>query len=205
MRTPSFRKLRPAAIVLSVILPLAIATPAAAGGPVAIPITDCFGNPFFPPVPGMPNVSNVIYAQPGVNTIGTDGDDLIIGSSGPDRIFALLGNDIVCGGDGNDLIYSGTTAPDGEYTDRDKVDGENGSDEIHGGPDQDVLRGGALDDTIWGDEESDTIHGGPGNDYILCNAGYADWADGGTQLVGGAPDNDGPLTGHGCENHYNFP
>jgi hypothetical protein len=68
-----------------------------------------------------------------------------------------------------------------------------------------LLRGGALDDTIWGDEESDTIYGGPGNDYILCNAGNADWADGGTHVVGGDPDIDGPLTGNGCENLYNIP
>ncbi|WP_433201059.1 calcium-binding protein [Dactylosporangium sp. CS-047395] len=202
MRT---RTLRPVAIVLGAVLSLAAAHPAAAGGPVPIQATDCFGNPYFPTAPGMPTIGNVIYAKPGVDTFGTNGDDLIIGTSGPDRIYALLGDDVVCGGDGNDLIYSGVPTPDGEYTDRDHVDGENGSDEIHGGADQDVLRGGALDDVIWGDDESDTIYGGPGNDYILCNGGPADWADGGTHVVGGAPDVDGPLSGNGCENLYNVP
>ncbi|WP_426513501.1 calcium-binding protein [Dactylosporangium sp. McL0621] len=130
---------------------------------------------------------------------------MIIGTGGPDRIYAYGGDDVVCGGDGNDVIYSGMPPADGEFSDADRVDCENGSDEIHGGTDQDELRGGALDDRIYGDDGADTIYGGPGDDYILCGNNPADWADGGTHVVGGAPDVDGPVVGTGCAWAYNIP
>ncbi|MEU7872582.1 hypothetical protein [Dactylosporangium sp. NPDC049140] len=66
MRTHTSSTLRYAAIVFSVVLPLAVAGPAPAA-PVAsatpVPLVDCFGNLLPVTLPGLP--SRVIYAQPG--------------------------------------------------------------------------------------------------------------------------------------------
>jgi hypothetical protein len=115
-----------------------------------------------PPATGTPvGGKNVIVAQPGVPTVGTDGPDVIYGTSGPDRIAALGGDDLVFGLGGNDQIAGGE-----------------GADVLCGGADNDDLSGGAGDDELSGDLGTNRLAGGEGTDTctplaaaVGCEAG----------------------------------
>jgi uncharacterized protein YkwD len=100
--------------------------------------------------------SVTISAVPGVATVGTPGDDVIMGTSGNDVIRGLGGNDRICGGAGADHIIGGGG--------RDRISGGAGDDTIHGGAGRDVLRGGAGDDTIIGRAGQDVMNGNAGGD-----------------------------------------
>ena len=101
-----------------------------------------------PPATGTPVAgTNVIVAQPGTVTVGTEGPDVIYGTAGPDRIAALGGDDLVFGLGGDDQIAGG-----------------DGADILCGGADNDDLSGGAGDDVLSGDLGSNRLAGGEGTD-----------------------------------------
>lgn len=101
-----------------------------------------------PPATGTPVAGkNVVVAQPGVVTMGTEGPDVIYGTSGADRIAGLGGDDLVFGLGGADLISGGE-----------------GADTLCAGADNDDLTGGAGDDDLSGDLGSNRIVGGEGTD-----------------------------------------
>lgn len=101
-----------------------------------------------PPATGTPvGGKNVIVAQPGTVTLGTDGPDVIYGTAGPDRIAGLGGDDLVFGLGGDDQIAGG-----------------DGADILCGGADNDDLNGGAGDDELSGDLGSNRLAGGEGTD-----------------------------------------
>src|SRR4051794_6214964 len=71
--------------------PTASALPVPAD-PVPVVLPDCFGAPYMRVtflsdgmIVGVPTLG-VIYARPGLTTLGTPGDDVIIGTSGDDVI-----------------------------------------------------------------------------------------------------------------------
>jgi Ca2+-binding RTX toxin-like protein len=169
----------------------------ASADPVLVPLTDCFGNRIVVGLSGGP-----IYAQPGVDTYGTNGDDVIIGTNGPDRIFARGGNDIVCGAGGADTIYGGNTSDDIGV---DHLDGEHGQDVIYAGGDNDVVLGGEGNDILYGEEGNDSVRGESEMDFLNCGGGLGDFGDGGTNPAGGGPENDSLAAGHGCETVSNVP
>jgi Ca2+-binding RTX toxin-like protein len=108
-----------------------------------------------PPATGTPvGGKNVIVAQPGVPTVGTDGPDVIYGTAGPDRTAALGGDDLVFGLGGADQIAGGEAA-----------------DVLCGGADNDDLSGGAGDDELSGDLGTDRLAGGEGTDTCTPVAG----------------------------------
>jgi Ca2+-binding RTX toxin-like protein len=108
-----------------------------------------------PPAPGTPVADkNVVVAQPGVPTVGTDGLDVIYGTAGPDRIAALGGDDLVFGLGGNDQIAGG-----------------DGLDVLCGGADNDGLSGGAGDDELSGDLGTNRLAGGEGTNTCTSLAG----------------------------------
>ena len=101
-----------------------------------------------PPATGTPvGGKNVIVAQPGTVTFGTEGPDVIYGTAGADRIAGLGGDDLVFGLGGADQISGG-----------------DGADVLCGGADNDDLSGGAGDDELSGDLGSNRISGGDGTD-----------------------------------------
>ena len=101
-----------------------------------------------PPATGTPvGGKNVIVAQPGTVTFGTEGPDVIYGTAGADRIAGLGGDDLVFGLGGADQISGG-----------------DGADVLCGGADNDDLSGGAGDDELSGDLGSNRISGGDGAD-----------------------------------------
>lgn len=167
------------------------ATAALMAAVVAIPATSsgaqatCFGELI------------TIVAQPGVPTVGTNGDDVVLGTSGPDVINTLNGRDVVCARGGNDIVNGGRSRDRidlgsgndiGRGNDgndfirggrgRDTIDGNRGTDELAGGPGRDtikggrhgdVIRGNSGNDTLLGNKAHDVLDGGPGTD--TCNGG----------------------------------
>ncbi len=127
--------------------------------------------------------NDTIFGQgfQGVYVEGGRGDNLIFGSNGPDTIYASIpsdplgfsGRNTVFANAGNDVVYGG-------------IDNFN---EIHGGPDDDLLYGGNAadlihadsgidlvygfggDDTLYADSGVNTIYGGVGNDVIYGSSG----------------------------------
>ncbi|AFY79638.1 subtilisin-like serine protease [Pleurocapsa sp. PCC 7327] len=109
---------------------------------------------------------------PGIELIGTEGDDVLTGSRGPDTISGLGGNDVLQGLAGNDQILGGSgndliTAGDG----KDKAEGGSGNDTISGNGGNDILIGNEGRDDILGGEDNDSIDGGAGRDRLLGQAG----------------------------------
>ena len=83
-----------------------------------------------------------IVALPGMETVGTSGDDVIVGTPGNDVIRGRGGNDLICGYGGDDRIL--------------------------GGPGADRLFGGGGRDHVVGNKGRDRIYGGKGRD--TCKA-----------------------------------
>jgi|GEM_PF-3680563 len=125
-----------------------------------------------------------IWAEPGVVTHGTDGDDVIFGTDGADVIYGGEGNDTICGFAGNDTLYGGPG------NDRihgmagwDELFGQNGNDDMRGGPGNDYLVGGDGNDTLRGEGGHDRLIGWNGNDWLHGN-------DGNDTLRGGGGNDD---------------
>ena len=95
-----------------------------------------------------------IYAEPGVKTVGTAGDDVIWGTMGDDHIEGKGGNDRICGRGGNDLLI-----------------GNRGHDRIKGGSGHDVIKGKRGRDILKGNKGRDTVRGGRGVDIVKGGAG----------------------------------
>lgn len=103
-----------------------------------------------------------IVAQPGVETVGTSGADVIVGTSGPDVIDGRGGDDVICGRGGDD-----------------RIEGGRGSDLLHGGGGDDTLRGQSGSDALTGGSGRDRLYGGSGRDHLAGQRG-ADHAFGGS-------------------------
>lgn len=113
-----------------------------------------------PPEPG----PCTIFAQSGVTTYGTAGDDVICGTAGNDRIAGLGGNDTIFGFGGADQLSGG-----------------DGNDTLRGGAGSDSLAGGGGNDWLYGGGGGvDRLSGGLGDDYLHTVDGTAD-----DQMAGG--------------------
>ena len=126
-----------------------------------------------------------ITAVPGVDTIGTTGDDVILGTSGDDHIEGGRGKDRICGLGGNDVLYGGPG--------RDRLSGGPGNDHLLGeGGLRNRLVGGAGADHIMAYSDGDSVAGNGGADYIYTySAEYT--------VVLGGPGDDVIITGHGTK------
>jgi Ca2+-binding RTX toxin-like protein len=124
---------------------------------------------------------------------GEGGDDYIDGEGGDDRLYGGAGNDTLYGRDNDDLLSggSGNDFLWGEADD-DHLEGGSGNDYLNGGEGDDVLYGYSSyaghypghpavppgpyyhndDDMLVGGAGNDTIHGGAGNDVIMGGTGH---------------------------------
>lgn len=118
------------------------------GGPVTLRVAVTRSVCDAPPATGTAvGGRNVVVAQPGTVTVGTEGPDVIYGTAGPDRIAGLGGDDLVFGLGGDDQISGG-----------------DGADMLCGGAGNDDLSGGAGADELSGDLGSNRLSGGEGTD-----------------------------------------
>ena len=172
-------------------------------------------------------LANVLTGGDGNDELkGLGGDDTLIGGYGNDSLSGGAGNDILNGGLGDDtyiidsagdvildsggwdtarvymstytltadvedLIYIGSGSFTGEGTLADNlIKGGALNDTLNGLGGNDTLQGGAGNDTLFGGEDDDNLQGGSGNDILDGSLGN-DTLDGGTgddMLVGGAGD-----------------
>lgn len=125
---------------------------------------------------------------------GEDGDDTLYGGASSDRFYGGAGNDVMYGGLGPDRFYADAAA--------------DGSDEIHGGDDYDVvyywartapvtvtIGNGLADDGEAGEADSvavdiEAVYGGSGDDVLVGNnrANSLDGRAGNDEIYGGAGD-----------------
>lgn len=115
-----------------------------------------------------PPPATITVAAPGLITVGTPGDDVILGTAGVDRIAGMGGNDTVIGGGGDDQLQGG----EGDDVlcgggGNDKLTGGNGNDHLQGDADNDDLTGGAGDDVLLGGGGNDRLTGDAGTDRCL--------------------------------------
>jgi glucose/arabinose dehydrogenase len=161
-----------------------------------------------------------IEAQPGIPTVGTGGDDVIIGTDGPDVILGGAGDDLICGlsgadtirgnagsdridaGPGNDTANGGFGADEIRGGDgRDELSGDAGDDRIRGQRGRDTIRGGKGDDNLSGGAQTDEIAGKSGNDVINGGRGMDTLEGGrGRDAIEGGPGNDTIRGGPGPDN-----
>ncbi len=103
-----------------------------------------------------------LIAQPGMELIGSRGNDVIAGSVGVDLIRSGGGNDRIRGYGGADLVDGGAG--------NDIIDGGPGADRLLGGAGTDRLDGAGGDDWLDGGKGTDACDGGPGTDWLpSCN------------------------------------
>lgn len=129
-----------------------------------------------------------IVGTAGSDTLsGTDGDDVAWLGAGDDHFVGGAGDDLVCGGPGFDSIRGGA-GDDRILggADNDILIGELGDDHLDGGAGSDNIYGDRLGGPGGpGEDGADQVYGGPGDDRLSLEAGDgfggggADAADGG--------------------------
>jgi Ca2+-binding RTX toxin-like protein len=145
----------------------------------------------------IPVLERVNPTVPGVEIIGTGGNDTLVGGRGNDTIWGGHGNDLIELTGGNDLVFAGPgndtiigssddTVIYGGAGD-DLIYAIGGDNQIGGGPGNDTIYGGSGNDTLWGAEGDDLIHTGPGRNEAWGGDGNDTiiGGDGGNMLGGG--------------------
>jgi len=117
------------------------------------------------------SASDIVFAASSALT--TQQADTVIGTSGNDAIAGMAGNDDLSGGDGNDYLHGGT-----------------GYDILNGGAGNDVLAAGALQEGDFGaPQEQNLLIGGAGDDTLIGSYGadtyYYASGDGDDLIVAG--------------------
>lgn len=130
---------------------------------------------------GLDPQADIIFGGAGNDLVmGDAGDDYIDGGADNDVIWGNAGADFIVAGEGADTVYGdgGTAFPTAlDYT----PVAQHGNDVIYGGAGNDSVTGGGGDDYVDGGAGNDSIFGGDGNDY----------ADGGAdqdQIIAGGGD-----------------
>ena len=128
---------------------------------------------------------------PGLNLVGTDGDDVLTGGPGADTILGGAGSDQITGGGGDDWIEGGNETGVGQG---DHIDAGAGNDSVDGGAGDDVLAGGTGNDGLIGGDGNDQLTGGAGDDVLEGGAGddrlSTVFAEGGNDSLHGGAGND---------------
>lgn len=105
--------------------------------------------------------------------LGLGGNDTVSGAAGDDYANGNIGNDIVNGDAGNDIILGGQNEDfvmGGAGDDR-MVNGNKGNDQVYGGDGNDTVRGGQDNDSLFGEAGNDYLYGDLGADTLIGGAG----------------------------------
>ncbi|MEM9770828.1 MAG: calcium-binding protein [Cyanobacteria bacterium P01_D01_bin.73] len=94
-----------------------------------------------------------------LNSIGTDGNDVLTGTAFNDTIFGGNGDDFARGLESTDILFGNRGS--------DSLFGNQGNDSIFGGMDGDFLLGGRDGDIINGNLGNDLVGGNLGNDSVF--------------------------------------
>ena len=152
-------------------------------------------------IPSEPEPGDESIGGPGADLLeGGAGDDTLIGLGGADTLIGAAGDDSLNGGNGGDSL-EGSAGNDTliGFNGSDDLFGGAGDDSLNGGNGADSLEGGTGNDTLIGFNGSDTLIGGAGTDSLNGGNG-ADSLEGGTDndtligfngadtLIGGAGD-----------------
>jgi len=118
--------------------------------------------------------ANVLSGGAG-NDLASGGEysDFIDGGAGVDYLLGGTGHDYLDGGDDRDIIYGDSalayrleqSGPGGELGEVLEIAFADGAEDV--GQYDDVIHGGAGDDTAWGELGDDVIHGGAGDDNLI--------------------------------------
>jgi VCBS repeat-containing protein len=155
------------------------------------------------------DLANTIYGSNARNTLtGLGGNDSIDGRAGNDEIYGNEGDDVLYGGDDNSFA-GGEGSADGYIENDDLIDGGAGNDSIDGGSGDDTLLGDEGDDSLFGGEDDIGFGGGFGGGegygygygYPLTNNDYLDGGAGDDMLDGGS-GNDSLFGGDGVDHLY---
>lgn len=142
------------------------------------------------------------------NIYGTNSNDKITGQNLNNVLVGNEGNDTLSGGAGDDVLIAGTAkktpllSEERKYTNEELLqiisekeninsndfESENGgTNELHGGEDDDLLIGDKGDDTLYGESGNDYLYGGKGNDVLWGGAGsdHLKGEDGNDILIAG--------------------
>jgi Ca2+-binding RTX toxin-like protein len=114
----------------------------------------------------------------GAVIIGGLGNDTLTGSHLDDQIWGGVGNDVIYGGRGYDMLFGddgqfGVTAG-AQYFVAQRINANDGDDEIHGGADDDIIIGGGGSDDISGDAGRDVVLGDGGRFIYTKTGGHID-------------------------------
>lgn len=126
------------------------------------------------------------------NIYGTNSNDKITGQGLNNVLVGNEGNDTLTGGTGDDVLIAGTAKKKpllseerlynneelkGIINNKTSIDSEDfesnngGTNELHGGDDNDLLIGDKGNDTLYGETGDDYLYGGKGNDVLLGGEG----------------------------------
>ncbi|HEV2565836.1 MAG TPA: calcium-binding protein [Microvirga sp.] len=115
---------------------------------------------------------------------GTDAGESLSGTASGDVINSLGGSDTVYGKAGDDVIVTSGNGFDRLY-------GDEGNDELHGGSSGNLFHGGSGDDHAYGGNGGDKINGDSGNDFLHGGDGV--------DKVSGGFGNDTVIGGNGTD------
>lgn len=157
---------------------------------------------------GFTGMASTLPVTVALGADGGEGNDTIIGSQFADYIDGGKGNDYIDGQGGDDVIYGG----DGAEGSDDVMFGGAGNDTIYGGAGNDVIDGGLGDDVIYGGDGDDiidgglgddVIYGGDGNDLIFGGEGNDElWGEEGDDALFGGGGDDVIYGGDGNDNLF---
>jgi Ca2+-binding RTX toxin-like protein len=142
------------------------------------------------------NGNDVIVGGSGRNLfIGGFGDDQLVGGGGNDTLNGEEGNDVLIGNAGDDVLYGGPGA--------DSLNGSSGNDELRGGAGDDSLSGEGGTDLMLGGDGVDLVSGDDGSDILYGGAGHDDLRGGlGDDRLNGDEGDDSLKGGEGEDALY---
>jgi Ca2+-binding RTX toxin-like protein len=124
-----------------------------------------------------------LFGEAGNDTaVGGVGNDVLLGGFGNDRLIGAWGNDNVVGQEDNDMLFGSYDAltpvapPPADQSDYDTLSGNEGNDDLYGGPSADWLYGDAGNDGLFGGvTATDNLSGGTGRDRLLDPGEDVEW------------------------------
>jgi len=145
------------------------------------------GDPEDEEIDELTTVENIRTGSGADTLVGDSEDNHLFGGSGTDTLVGGWGNDILDGGDDRDIAdYSGSANPivtnltleeDNVFIDDSNIDTLLNIEHVIGSEFDDIMEGGAADETFWAGAGDDTLIGGEGSNTLDGGEGDGDIVD----------------------------